>query len=348
LPKEYPPVVMEHLRTLTDRTGVIQHAIFSIPNRHTGYCTDDNARALIVAVTEYERTRDRSILQLVSTYLSFLHYAQTPSKRFHNFMSFDQIFLDSVGSEDSFGRALWACGTALEADIHENVKKVARQLFDDAGKWLPTLSSLRGRSYVILGCGGYLRNDPSAEGMRDQVERLADSLVDEFEDHDDWLWFEPCLTYSNGVMPSALFAAYDLLKKDRYLNVGVKALEFLRKVTIVDGILQLVGCNGWYVKGEERAEFDQQPLDACSMALACLSAYKSTEDTAWLDCARTAFDWFFGSNVRGEPMYDPVTGGCYDGLTPEGPNLNQGAESTISCLMAQLAMHPHVMTWESI
>ena len=345
--KEYPPIVMEHLQTLTDHTGVIQHAIYSIPNRHTGYCTDDNARALIVAVKEYERTRNRSVLQMVSTYLSFLHYAQTPSKRFHNFMSFDQIFLDSVGSEDSFGRALWACGVALQADIHENVKKVARKLFDDGFKWLPTVASLRGRAYSILGCRGYTKNYPEAADVLSAVDTLATSLVEDFKDKPKWQWFEPCLTYSNGVLPTALIAAYEMLDKEEYLVVGLKALEFLKQVTMPDGMLQLVGCNGWYIEGGERAEFDQQPLDANSMLSACLAAYKATRDESWLECARVTFDWFFGGNILKEPMYDPVTGGCYDGLTPEGPNLNQGAESTISCLMAQLSMYPYIAMWES-
>lgn len=338
---------MEHLHTLTDHTGVIQHAIYSIPNRHTGYCTDDNARALIVAVKEYERTRDRGILQLISTYLSFLHYAQTPSKRFHNFMSFDQIFIDDVGSEDSFGRSLWACGCVLEADVHQNLKKVARQLFDDSTRWFPTIGSLRGRAYTVLGCRGYLRDCPESDAIRAHIGALVDTLVAAYADRDGWSWFEPCLTYSNGILPMALFAAYESLGKEEYLSVGLDALSFLKKTTIIDGMLQLVGCNGWYIKGHERAWYDQQPLDATSMVLACLSAYEVTRDSEWLETAKTAFDWFFGRNILNEPMYDPVTGGCYDGLTPEGPNLNQGAESTITCLMAQLAMSPYVVTTDN-
>lgn len=339
---EYPPIVMEHLRTLTDHTGVIQHAIFSIPNRHTGYCTDDNARALIVAVKEYERTRDKSLLHLVSDYLSFLHYAQTPAKRFHNFMSFDQIFLDDVGSEDSFGRALWACGTVLEADMHENLKKVARKLFDDSLRWLPTISSLRGKCYILLGCKGYLAGEPDAGHIREHAEALARSIADEFSDEPDWKWFEPCLTYSNGILPSALIAAYQILGRREHLDIAVKSLSFLRDVTIIDGMLHVVGCNGWYIRGHERAWWDQQPVDVTSMVVASLAAYEATGDRSWLESAKISYDWFFGANAVGEAMYDPVTGGCYDGLTPEGPNLNQGAESTVTCLIAQLAVYPYV------
>ncbi len=148
----YPPIVFEHLETLTDSTGVIQHAIFSIPNRRTGYTTDDNARALIAAIMEFERTGSRQALRLVSTYLSFLHYAQTPSGRFHNFMSYDQVWLDDMGSDDCFGRVMWACGYALHADLHPNVKKVAKQLFDAGLRWIPFTQSLRARAYMVLGC----------------------------------------------------------------------------------------------------------------------------------------------------------------------------------------------------
>lgn len=342
--RDYPPIVLEHLETLTDRTGCIQHAIYSIPNRRTGYTTDDNARALIVALQEYERTRDRRMLGLVSTFLSFLHYAQTPSRRFHNFMSFDQIFLDDEGSEDCFGRVLWACGEALAADIHENVKKVARRLFDDAVRWLPTITTTRGKAYSALGCSCYLRAEPEAESIRQHMERMADELCAAFRGYatDEWTWFEPFLTYSNGMPPRALFLAYQITRKEEYLDVGVRSLEFLNKMTRFDGVHQPVGCNGWYMRHQERAWFDQQPVDPMSSVMANLAAFDVTSDRNYLIEAQTTFDWYFGKNSLNEPLYDPVTGGCFDALAPSGPNLNQGAESTICCLLAQLAMAPYI------
>lgn len=341
---DYPPIVLEHLETLTDRTGVIQHAIYSIPNRRTGYTTDDNSRALLVALQEYERTGDRRLLRLVSTYLSFLHYAQTPSKRFHNFMSFDQIFLDDEGSEDCFGRVLWACGEALATNIHENVKKVARRLFDDAVRWLPTLGWTRGRAYAAGGCHFYLCGEPEADDIRAHLERLADSMCASFHANakDDWVWFDPYLTYSNGIMPRALFLAYRTLGKQEYLDIAVRCLDFLNGVTNVDGVHHPIGCNGWYICNEERAWFDQQAVDPMASVMANLSAYDVTSDRKYLGQAKIVFDWFFGANSIGEALYDPVTGGCYDGLTPSGVNLNQGSESTICCLLAQLAMAPYI------
>jgi hypothetical protein len=345
--KDYPPIVLEHLETLTDRTGIIQHAIFSIPNRRTGYTTDDNARALIAAIHEYERTRDRRFLQLVSTYLSFLHYAQTPSRRFHNFMSFDQIFLDDEGSEDCFGRVLWACGEALAANIHENVKKVARRLFDDAIKWIPTITTLRGKAYSTLGTYFYLKSDPEAEAVKKHMMWLADGMCAMFRGYatPEWNWFESYMTYSNGIPSRALFLAYQVTGKQEYLD---ESLDFLNSITNIDGIHQPIGCNGWYFQGEDRAWYDQQPVDPMASLLANLSAFDATEDRHYLDHAKICFDWYFGENSIGEALYDPVTGGCFDALAPTGPNLNQGAESTVCCLLAQLAMAPYIPLLEEI
>jgi len=323
---------------------VIQHAIFSIPNRRTGYTTDDNARALIAAIMEYERTHSRQVLQLVSTYLSFLHYAETPSGRFHNFMSYDQVWLDDMGSDDCFGRVLWACGYALSADLHPNVKKVAKQLFDAGMRWIPFTQSLRARAYMTLGSYHYLQFEPDNGKITEIVESLADSLCKEFYFNatDDWAWFETVLTYSNGMLPRALFTAYLITKKQEYLDIAVKSLDFLTSVVIVDGMLHPIGCNGWYIKGYERAVWDQQPVDPLGHTLSYLAAYDATQDPKYLDLAKICFDWFFGHNSVGEALHDPVTGGCYDALTSEGPNYNQGSESTIACLLAQLSMQPYL------
>jgi hypothetical protein len=259
-------------------------------------------------------------------------------------MSFDQIFLDNEGSEDCFGRVLWACGEALAADIHENVKKVARRLFDDAVRWIPGISSLRGKAYSAAGCYFYLQSEPGAEAIRGRLGQLADDICTMFHANatKEWRWFDPFLTYSNGIIPRMLLLAHQALGKDEYLDVAIESLGFLNEVTFIGGIHQPIGCNGWYVRGEERAWFDQQPVDPMSSVLANLSAYGTTLDRKYLELAKTAFDWYFGVNCVEEPLYDPVTGGCYDALTPSGTNLNQGAESTICCLLAQLAMAPYL------
>jgi len=323
---------------------VIQHAIFSIPNRRTGYTTDDNARALIAAIMEYERTQSRRILRLVSTYLSFIHYAQTPAGRFHNFMAFDQVWLDNQGSDDCFGRVMWACGYALSADLHSNIKKVAKELFDRACRWIPLTQSLRARAYMATGCRHYLQYVPESDDVRRALADIADSMCAEFEHtaKPDWAWFEDVLTYSNGMMPRALFLAYQELQKEKYLRVARESLDFLTSVCVVDGMLHPIGCNGWYIRGRERAWYDQQPVDPMCHMLAYLAAYDTTGEERYLQLAKISFDWFFGHNSVGEALYDPVTGGCSDALSPEGRNMNEGAESTVCCLLAQLSMQPYL------
>ncbi|MGQ9456131.1 MAG: glycosyltransferase [Armatimonadota bacterium] len=340
----YPPIVFEHLETLTDSTGVIQHAIFSIPNRRTGYTTDDNSRALIAAIMEFERTHSRSILRLASTYLSFIHYAQTSNGRFHNFMAYDQVWLDTQGSEDCFGRVLWACGYALAADLHPNIKKVAKELFDGAIPWIPVTQSMRARAYMASGCYYYLRYMPESKAVREALTRIADSMCDDFDRvaSPEWAWFEDWLTYSNGMMPRALFFAYQLLQREKYLQVACESLDFLTSVCVVDDMLHPIGCNGWYFRGRERAWYDQQPVDPMCHILAYLAAYDTTGKTEYLRLAKISFDWFFGHNSVSEALYDPVTGGCSDALSPQGRNLNEGAESTICCLLAQLSMQPYL------
>jgi len=340
----YPPIVFEHLETLTDSTGVIQHAIYSIPNRRTGYTTDDNARALIAAIMEFERTGSREVLRLVSTYLSFLHYAQTPAGLFHNFMSFDQVWLDDQSSEDCFGRVLWACGFALAADLHLNVKKVAKLLFDGAVRWMGPGQSMRSRAYMIKGCNYYLKHDPDSTQMRTLMEELADSLVRDYRSNatGDWAWFENYLTYSNGMIPRSLFLAHMTSGKKEYLEVARESLDFLTSVCVVDGKLEPIGCNGWYFKGRERAWFDQQPVDPMCHMLSYVAAHEATKERKYLDLAKISFDWFFGKNSVGEALYDPVTGGCYDALEPDGANFNQGSESTICCLLSQLAAQAYL------
>jgi hypothetical protein len=293
---------------------------------------------------EFERTGSRHVLQLVSTYLSFLHYAQAPSGRFHNFMSYDQVWLDDMGSDDCFGRVLWACGYALAADLHPNVKKVAKQVFDLAHRWVPFTQSLRARAYMAMGHYYYLKQFPEAEHVRASFEKIMDAICAAFDQNatEDWAWFENFLTYSNGMLPRSLFMAYREFGKEEYRRVGTKSLDFLTSVCVVDGVLYPIGCNGWYIKGQERAWYDQQPVDPMCHTLSYLAAYDATQDEEYLRLARVCFDWFFGHNSVGEALYDPVTGGCFDALGPDGPNLNQGAESTICCLLTQLAMQSYL------
>ncbi len=197
---------------------------------------------------------------------------------------------------------------------------------------------------MAMGCYYYLKCDPDNGDVRGALVELAGALCRAFRENakEDWAWFEDNLTYSNGMIPRVLFLAYQELEKDECLEVALRSLDFLTSVCIVDGILQPIGCNGWYFRGQERAWFDQQPVDPMAHTLSYLAAYDANGDEKHLAHAKICFDWFFGHNSLGDPLYDPVTGGCFDALEPGGANHNQGSESTICCLLAQLSMQPYL------
>lgn len=341
----YPPLRLDYLARLTDDTGIIQHALYGVPNRPSGYTTDDNARALLAVAQEYARTKDPVALRLATTYLAYLYHALTPDNRVHNLMSYDRRWIDPVGSEDTHGRVLWAtgylCGTkeeALPADLH----RAARQIFDETVRWARNLRSLRAIAYSLLGIYSFLQGDSHNEAVADLLEHLGDQLATAFERHcaPEWPWFENILAYSNAVLPNALLLAYALTGNTRYRDRAQAALEFLVQVTVVDGVFMPIGCHGWYTRGGTRAWFDQQPIDVGDMVLACLTASQvlKEDEAHYRNLALLCFDWFFGRNALGRPVVNTENGGCHDGLTPEGVNANQGAESQASYLLAYEAV----------
>ena len=335
---EYPALNLDHLRTLTDATGIIQHAIFSIPNRKTGYTTDDNARALKVALQHQSYTEGRGSLRLISTYLSFLHFAQRTDGKFHNFMNYEQSFLDDEGSEDCFGRSVAACAYTLCAPVHDNVKRTARHLLSRAQRWFTQLDSLRGRAELMSGLYCMARAEGTVQHVQGVVRSICDFFLDSFhsESRPDWPWFEPILCYTNALLPATLFIGYELLGEEEWLKVARDSLEFLYQVTTTDGCLDLIGNDGWWVRDGPRARFDQQPVDAAAFVEACLAAWRATREDKYRQWALMGLDWFLGKNVKGLSVYDHATGGCSDALIAEGVNWNQGAESTIAFLNAYL------------
>jgi glycosyltransferase involved in cell wall biosynthesis len=335
--KKFPVIKLNHLIALTDDTGIMQHAKHSIPDRKNGYTLDDNARALIVATKHYNIFRSEKSLKLINVYLSFLHYVQKKDGKFHNFLDYNKKFLDEEGSEDSFGRSLWACGQVIQSSIHHNTKATAKFIFDNALESIGSVRSPRAKAFSIIGLHHYHRVYNNQD-IVDKVKKLANSLIDSYKKNSsqEWKWFEPYLTYSNGKLSEALFLAYDMTKNEEYLTVAKESLDFLLKVLIVDGDLMLIGNEKWYRKDKERSFYDQQPVDASSMVQVCLSAYEVTKNKDHYLNAILAFNWFLGKNSVNIKVYDDSTGGCFDGLSKTHINLNQGAESTISYLLARL------------
>jgi len=336
------PLSLDHLRRLTDYFGIVQHAKHSIPDYKTGYTTDDNARGLVVAVKHFRMHGDRLSCELAARYLAFLLFAHRSDGRFHNFIGFERTPLDEVGSEDCFGRALWALTWVLTAPPQHGLVGPAEAMLHDALDWVPRLEHPRGRAFSLTALFQWLQCCPyERERVLDLSRPLADSLVSRHREHSrpDWDWFLPDMTYANAKLPEALFRAYQMTGIEEYLQVAQRTMAFLSEKTFVDDMLRLVGNRGWYSYGAEQPPlYDQQPLDAAAMVDACLAAFDATTDPTHLRRAWLALEWFFGRNHQRASLHDAEAGGCFDGLTQHGVNLNQGAESTICLLLSQLSV----------
>jgi len=324
----------DHIFRLTDDTGMLQHSKYSIPDPKHGYTTDDNARALIMALMLYERYEKKEYLDLVYRYASFLLHAQNERGRFKNFMGYDRKWLEEEGSEDCFGRCLWALGYALS---NENTPPgVKHCLFHILKKAMPhtaALGSPRGKAYSIIG----LARLDDADARRLAFE-AAQSLCRQYEEYRDgeWKWFENIVAYCNSVLPWSLIAAYRATEEKRFLEVAEESLEFLGGVTFQDGYFKPVGCDGWLLKGGRPAEFDEQTVEACEAVLTYLEAYEATCRKKYLQKAKSCHAWYEGTNSKGIRLIDRESGGCFDGLTRQGLNLNLGAESLVSYVISYL------------
>jgi glycosyltransferase involved in cell wall biosynthesis len=335
-----------HLLALTDDTGILQHAIFSVANTSEGYTTDDNARALMVSSRLDEDIAyggHEKHVNLSSRYLSFLWLAfHTESGRFRNFLGYDRRWLEDVGSEDSHGRALWALGSVLGRSQDAGLRGAAGRLFEAAVPAALTFSSPRAWAFSVLGLQAYLDWFPGDRVIQGIRNALANRLLDIYDRcrSDQWHWFEERLSYSNARLPQALILTGWRSNNKRMVEAGIESLEWL--VAAQQGgdseIFVPIGSNGFFARGAKKARFDQQPVEACATVSACQEVYRLTRDSHWQTEAQRAFRWFLGKNDLLAPLYDPITGGCRDGLHPDRVNENQGAESTISFLMALLEM----------
>jgi hypothetical protein len=331
-----PP--LDHVATLSDDTGIIQHAVESVPDRRTGYCTDDVARAFMVMLQWLQLApRDQLAASLASTYLSFLDDAQLEDGRFHNFMSYERSWLDEVGTQDSCGRAMWALGYGVRHAPDESWRRLCRRLFDRGLRAIDSFDFLRPRAYTMLGLA---HASPALSGgvYAASFRHLADALVAGYDvSHaGDWAWFEPIMTYDNARLCEALLRAGQVLGAAAYGDLGLVTLAFYERTTIEDGIFVPVGNDGWYALGGPRARYAQQPLEAVAMVEAELAAFDATADAGHMLNAETALAWYYGKNTCGVALAHG--GGCYDGLEERGANRNMGAESTLALLAGAYTM----------
>lgn len=334
-----PPWNLEHLRRLTDTTGIFQFADHGIPNFAEGYCTDDNARALLLTVMLEDLGLDPPLIERLSmTYAGFLQFAFDAERgRFRNFLTFDRNWVGGVGSHDSHGRAVWALGACVGRSKRRSLQFWGAQHFELAVPALADLSSPRAWAFGLLGIHEYLRR----LGGDRHVGRTRDALTARLLDlhdrtaTDGWPWFEGSLSYDNARLPQALIAGGN----GRAREVGLKALRWLVSVQKSPrGDFRAIGSDGFYTRGGEPAQFDQQPVEAQATVSACLEAFRATGDDSWLAEARTAFAWFLGHNDLNLELYDPETGGCRDGLMQDRVNQNQGSESTLAYLLSLAEM----------
>jgi len=341
-PEQLPEPDLRHLRTLTDCTGILQHCRFSTPDRSHGYCTDDAARALIVAIMYWDQSHDDSALDLVQTYLSFLSHAMDDETgRFRNLMNYDRHWSEMIGSEDSHGRALWALGMGVALCPHESMIALATRLFMQGLPATEEFSSPRAWAFTIIGIQAYLRRFGGDTEARRYRASLAERLYQRFLDNmsDDWPWCEDVVTYSNAKLPHALLMCGKWMQRNEWIDLGKRSLQWLLDIqTNENGMLSIIGTNGWYPRGGPRASFDQQPVEVHALLDACVEAYRVTRENHWIEQAWRAFNWFLGDNDLRTPLYDFTTGGCRDGLHSDRVNENQGAESTLAWLLSLLLM----------
>ena len=341
---QLPPIKLDYLASITDETGIVQHTKFATPNRREGYTTDDNARALIVCARHNGLNRSPEALKLADVYLSFLYHMQIEDGRLHNFLSYDRRFLDDVGSDDSLGRALWACGSVINSNLDEEKKMLSKEVFDKALPHAINSTSPRAKAFAVLGLSQYQRTYPNDQALSGRMIELIEQLLKLYQQASsvDWSWFEAYLTYCNGRLPQALFEAYERIKEENYLQVAKESFNFILKVQMKNGMFAPIGNKDWYKKGGSRAMFDQQSVEASCMTETALTAFRATRIDHFRTTARTIFAWFLGKNTKGLSVYNPNTGGCYDGITSKGLNLNQGAEATVTYLLARLHLETMV------
>jgi glycosyltransferase involved in cell wall biosynthesis len=353
-PADLPQVNLDHVEVMTDDTGMLQHATFNVPRYDEGYCVDDNARALMLMTLLEDAGLDdpRSVRTLASRYLAFVNHAfNRPLGRFRNFMSHSRLWQEEQGSEDSHGRALWALGTVVGCSVDPGRHSLAGALFHDALPAVSGFSSPRAWAFALLGIEQYLHAFEGDRNVQAAGKAIADRLLGLFRHTDqvEWPWCESRVTYCNARLPQALIATGTWTGDAPMIATGIRALEWLMTIQRTgDGYFAPIGTRGFFERGMMPAVFDQQPVDACATVSACMHAFRATGDHRWADHARRAFTWFLGQNQLQQALYDPLSGGCRDALHADRMNENEGAESTLSFLLALMDMRADEVRWNAM
>jgi glycosyltransferase involved in cell wall biosynthesis len=339
-PDLIPEFSLKHIRRLTDDTGIVQHAKYGIPNLKEGYCLDDNARALIMSLMAYQQNKSQEALDLLPIYLSYIHYMQREDGNFRNFLSFTRQYLDEIGSEDSFGRTVWALGYLISCAPNNSYREFAGELFSRSVPHFKELQHLRGIGNAIIGIAYYLKAHPDDEGMVSELVNLTAFLMQAYGHHqgESWQWFEDKLTYDNAILPLALLHSCEITGDAQVKKVAMASMAFLDNLSFRSGCLSPVGNQGWYSQGEVMPLFDQQAIETMAMVLMYMQAYQTTNQPEYIEKMFVSYQWFLGENILRVPLYDQETKGCCDGLQQTAVNRNQGAESTLAYLISHLTV----------
>ena len=334
-----PGIKLTHLRAMTDDVGLVQHAVYSTPRRQEGYATDDNARALVVAVRRHRQSPSPFAQQLAQVYLAFLSHGMEARDRFPTFMGYDRRWIDTPLSDDTHGRCLWAVAEAASSNLPDPMRRLSGELFERGICAFEEIDAPRGQALTIIAIDAMAHVDRRRDYL-DKAALMADRLVAQCEAvrDDHWVWFEDEMTYSNARLPHALLCAYRLFGHERTLRTAEDTLRFLDRMTTRDGLFVPIGTEGWADRHGTRALYDQQPVEAGTMVEAATLAHTLTGHDDYRRMARRAFDWFTGRNTLGKPLADFADGSCCDGLHTDRVNMNRGGESTVSLLLAAQCM----------
>lgn len=337
-----PSFDLSHIERMTSSFGIFQHAIYNIPNFKEGYCLDDNSRAMMLMMQAKGAFNYKNASKYINIYLSYIHYVQREDGQFRNFVSLSNQYLDEVGSEDAFGRAIWSLGSVFHNPPFSGQYQLAKEIFFRAKPHFRSFTSIRAISYIVLGVVAYLKDHPNDNAMLDELDFLTNFIIHEYQSNStaDWQWFEKVISYDNAVIPYALLSAVPLLKHGEVRDVAFKTLHFLEEIIFSKGYLSIIGNQGWFYYGEEKPSiFGQQPIEVYTVVLLFNEAYKITKEDHYLVKAQQAFQWFTGANELSLSLYDDETKGCCDGLEFHGINRNQGAESTICFWLSFISIY---------
>ena len=341
-----PDINMDYLKNLTDDAGMVQHTLYGIHDFTHYYSSDDAGRAMVAFTQYFNLFQDASALQLVDKYMAFVIHARREDGWFYNYMNYQKQFPLQETSQDTFGRCLWGLGAATRVVQNRSPGFLARSIVEESIPMVEQLTYTRAQAYAANGLSAYLILHDDYEPARKGLKHISDSLLERYRQTADgtWNWFEDFLTYDNARLAQALMLGYQHLGDPAYLQAGLQALDFLIDVQYQDGCFDLIGNDKWYHKGGEKALYCQQPVDAGAMTETCILAMTLTGDEKYLEMAYTAFQWYLGRNRQGVSLYNPLTGACADGLGPEGVSSNQGAESTLSFIIALVSLY----RWELV